>query len=137
MSLPDDEQLKSYLKGFRPVAPESLHTKRRSGATRRVFLLAAGAAACFILALLWIPRHAKQTLPTSTSSGPADALQNAMLQASRPNVNARQSQISAPVLAKLAFDDREAFDAFLTDKLRTQLPRMEGERSALRVLAKE
>ncbi len=137
MSLPDDEQFKSYLKGFRPVAPESLHTKRRSGATRRVFLLAAGAAACFILALLWIPRHPKQPLPTSTSSGPADPSQIAMLQASPPNVNARQSQISTPVLTKLAFDDREAFNVFLTDKLQTQLPRMEGEQSALRVLAKE
>jgi hypothetical protein len=45
--------------------------------------------------------------------------------------------MSTPVLTKLALDDSKAFDALLTDESQTVLPSMQGEQSALRVLAND
>jgi hypothetical protein len=45
--------------------------------------------------------------------------------------------LSTLALTKLALDDHHAFDEFMTDKVQSQFPRMNGEQSALRVLAKE
>ena len=137
MSLRDDEQFKNYLKEFQPVAPKPLPIKTRLSASRRVFLLAASAAACVTIALVWVPRHRKQILPNSSSNRTANASQVAIIQGRRGNINAKQAPISTPLLTKLAFDDRDAFDTFLSDRLQTQFPRMESDDSTLRVLAKE
>lgn len=140
MSIPDDEQFKSYLKEFRPIAPESLRTKKHSVATRRVFVLAAGATACLaalVVALLLVPHRQKPSQPAEAKESLADAPQLATLQASRPIASTPQLHMSTPVLTKLALDDSQAFDALLTNESRTRLPRMQSERSALRVLAKE
>lgn len=140
MLIPDDEQFKSYLKEFHPVAPESLPTKKHSIATRRSFILVAGAAACvaaLVLISLSVHHRHQPAQPTEISGSVADAQQLATLKPSRPIPNTPQLHMSTPVLTKLALDDSEAFDALLTDESRDGLPSMQGERSALRVLAKE
>lgn len=139
MSIPDDEKFASYLKEFRPVAPEPLPAKKHSVVTRRAFVLA-GAAACMaalVLGLLLTPHHQKSKQPTNIGRSSGDATQLATSQSFRTMASTPRLHINTPVLTKLALDDSAAFDALLADESRTELPRMQSEQSALRVLAKD
>jgi site-specific recombinase len=137
MTSPDDEQFKSYLKGFRPVPPEPLQTRRHSVRARRLFTLAAGATAglaAIVVVLLLPSRTRERIVSTADVSSPN---QETATRVARTLSSAKRSQMSTPALTKLALDDRETFNELMTEKLRTQFPSMNGEQSALRVLAKE
>jgi negative regulator of sigma E activity len=124
----DDEQFKSYLKSFRPVAPEPLPVERHLGRAGRLFALtvtaAVSLAAVVLVAVLLF--RARHRLPAANE-------QVAM----QPLESSNPSQIGTPILTKLALDDQEAFDEFMNEKVRTQFPPMNSEGSALRILAKE
>ena len=139
MSVTDDEKFKSYLKKFRPVAPEPLRAKRHPAGARVAFALA-GAAACtavVVLGLLLPLHHEKSNHSTNRGGSSTDATQLSTSPAPRPMVSTPKLRINSPVLTKLAFDDSAAFDALVADESRTELPRMQSEQSALRVLAKD
>jgi hypothetical protein len=51
--------------------------------------------------------------------------------------DAKSTDLPTLALTKLALDDHHAFDEFMTEKVQSQFPRMNGEQSALRALAKE
>jgi hypothetical protein len=133
MANSDDEQFKNYLNSFRPVTPEPLHVKRYPVRARRLFTLAAAAAsiAAIVLVVLLLSRSRQRVLsPTAGSSANQEI-------AWQPLASSSRSQLSTPRLTKLALDDHEAFDEIMREKVRTQFPPMNGEQSALRVLAQE
>jgi len=126
----EDEQFESYLKRFRPVAPQPLPAKKHLTKFRRPFAIAAGVAAALaatLIVVLLLSRSRDHALRTGANS-PA---------ASGAIANAEQATIAAPALTKLALENPEAFDALMTERLQRQMPLMKGEQSALRVLAKE
>ena len=74
MPVRDDEQFEKYLKQFRPVAPEALPVKEQVRATRRPWLVAAGAAvaapflAVIVSVFLHWPPHRPGEIRTSKLS---------------------------------------------------------------------
>ncbi len=132
----DDERLKSYLKEFRPVAPPPLPTKKRLFVRPRLVVAsAAGAlAATLVLAILFFYIH---ELGVPTHNGSPATQQITISQPCCPIVSLKQSTLGTPALTKLALEDSEAFGRVMTERLKTQLPAMEDERSTLRILAKE
>lgn len=138
MPILDDEQFERYLKEFRPVDPQPLPAKKHLIVSRHqltVVAVAAGAlAATVILAILFSRTH-EHGVPTGDAS--SVTRKATTLQPSRPIVSSKQSEMGTPALTKLALEDSEAFNAVMTEKLKTQLPTMKDERSTLRVLAKE
>jgi hypothetical protein len=127
----DEKQFESYLKSFRPVDPEPLPLggKTHSVGARRRSALAVTAVACMtaIALVLIVSSHNQQNgndQPAShTFSNSSD--------------NVKPTKISAPVLTRLALDDHQSFDEFMSEKVQSQFPPMKSEQSALRVLAKE
>ncbi len=129
----DEKQFESYLKSFRPVDPEPLPLggKTHSVGARRRSALAVTAVACMtaiaLVLVLIVSSHNQQNgndQPAShTFSNSSD--------------NAKPTKISAPVLTRLALDDHQSFDEFMSEKVQSQFPPMKSEQSALRVLAKE
>jgi hypothetical protein len=118
-----DEELVQNLRKFRPRAIRPLE-QRRTGNSSLKWLTAAAAVGLAGSMLFWYTQIHK-TKP----------LERIVAQTSieiRP-----QTHWSTPALTKLALDDGKAFDALLADESRNLLPSMRGERSALRVLAKE
>lgn len=138
MPVLDDEQFERYLKEFRPADPQPLPVKGYSPLFCHqwaVAALAAGAVtATVILAILFSRTH-EHGVPTGDASSVTQKATT--LQASRPIVSSKQSEMGTPALTKLALEDSEAFNAVMTEKLKTQLPTMKDERSTLRVLAKD
>lgn len=128
----DDDQFESYLKSFQPVAPEPLRLEKHPIRTGRLFVLSATAALSLLalVVVLALLSRTWQRLPPATPSANQKV-------ATRPRENTNRSQMSTPMLAKLALDDHEAFDELMAEKVRTQFPPMKDEQSALRVLAKE
>jgi negative regulator of sigma E activity len=138
MANPDDEQFERYLKSFRPVTPPSLRAKGHFFKARRPFAVAAGVAACVaatVIVVLLLFHARDHALPSA--NGSLVTHKTTRLQASHSIATAKQTEVSIPVLTKLALDDRETFNALMTEKLQRQMPPMEGGESALRVLAKE
>lgn len=128
----DDEQFESYLKSFHPVAPEPLKLEKHPIRTGRLLVLTT-TAAVGLVALVFVVTRFHRTwyrLPAATPSAN-------QLVVTRPRENTNRSQISTPILTKLALDDEETFDELMAEKVRTQFPSMKDEQSALRVLAKE
>lgn len=131
---PDDNQFETYLKSFHPVVPEPLPAKRSVRRSRRLLVLAATAAAGLAAAVIVIVLLSRSSQPVPQLTGRSSPTQEMDVQ----SLNlASRSQISTTLLTKLALDDHQAFDEFMTEKLRAQFPPMKDERSALRVLAKE
>lgn len=135
---PDDEQIKSYLKEFRPVDPQPLPAKKHLIVSRHqlaVAAVAAGALAATVTLTILFSRTHKHGVPTGDGSSVTQKATT--LQASHPIASSKHSEMGTPALTKLALEDSEAFNAVMTEKLKTQLPTMKDERSTLRVLAKE
>jgi hypothetical protein len=118
---PHDEDLELYLKKFKPRTIRRLDVRRQTGNSwlRR---MAAVVVFAGIISLWYAQRK--------TAKPP----EKPRIQAIR---NMPQTHMSTPVLTKLALDDSKAFDALLTNESRTVLPSMQGEQSALRVLAND
>src|ERR1700723_1405600 len=118
----NDEQFEKYLKNFRPVDPEPLpvRTKKHTAGANSRSALAACAVACLAAVALVI---------IVLSSGRGDAKGGGN--------DGRRVELTTMALTKLALDDRQAFDEFITDKTQSQFPPMSTEHSALRVLAKQ
>jgi hypothetical protein len=131
----DEKQFESYLKSFRPVAPEPLplRTKAYSDDARRRSALAATAVACLAAVALVsiVLSRSPQRANDQVGSQPANDVNPYGAN------NAKRAEISTPVLTRLALDDDYAFDQLMTDKVQSQFPSMKSEESALRVLAKE
>jgi hypothetical protein len=118
----DEDDLERYLKKFQPRAIRQLEVRRQTGNSwlRRM------AAAVVVLAgsiSLWYAQRKTAKPPEKPT-----------IQAVRSITNIH---MSTPVLTKLALDDSKAFDALLTNESQTVLPSMQGEQSALRVLAND
>lgn len=64
MPILDDEQFESYLKEFRPLAPDALRIEKQPGRARRLFVVmawsAAGAASLLLVFLWWYLRRPAQ-----------------------------------------------------------------------------
>jgi Spy/CpxP family protein refolding chaperone len=136
MHEPNDEQFENYLKNFRPIDPEPLplRTKTNSAGARRRSALAVSAVTCLAAAALVVialPRGHEGATEQSIERPSSDA------NAFRGTNDGRRQALPTIALTKLALDDRQAFDDFMTDKNQSQFPPMNTERSALRVLAKE
>jgi hypothetical protein len=136
--MPDtnDAQLESYLKSFRPLDPEPLplHVKTHSVSARRRSALAVFTVACSATVALVV---------IMLSRGPESSSEQLV---SRPFSDAGAfveskdgKRIGLPMigLTKLALDNHQAFEEFMTDKTQSQFPPMNAEHSALRVLAKQ
>jgi hypothetical protein len=130
----DDKQFERYLRNFRPINPEPrpLHIKTHSVSARRRSALAVSAVACLaVVALAFIVlSHGQGNESEQSASRPysdADAF-------SRSN-DAKRVELPTIALTKLALDNHQAFDKFMTDKTQSQFPPMNTEHSALRVLA--
>jgi hypothetical protein len=127
----DEKQFESYLKSFRPVDPEPLPLggKTHSVGARRRSALAVTAVACMtaIALVLIVSSHNQQNGNDQPASHTFSNLSD----------NAKPTKISAPVLTRLALDDHQSFDEFMSEKVQSQFPPMKSEQSALRVLAKE
>jgi capsular polysaccharide biosynthesis protein len=123
----DDQDIERYLKKFQLRAVRPLKMPRPTGSPQMRWLVAAAAlVVCAGGAALWLGKS--QTI-RSADLRAASHVRSTELRPQRP--------FNSPALTKLALDDSKAFDAVLTDKARTMFPDMQGERSALRVLAKE
>jgi hypothetical protein len=127
MPEPNDEQFQKYLNNFRPVDPEPLpvRTKKHAAGTNRRSALAACAVACLAavaLVVIVLPHSSRPTENQTPAGIP---------------VNTKHTEISVPLLTKLALDDRAAFDEFTREKVQTQFPQMKSQQSTLRILAKE
>lgn len=121
-----DEEMERYLRKFQPRAVRQLGVLRQ---TEKPWLRRLAAAAVVVFAAgisLWYAQRKTTKLP-----------ETAIVQDVRLTPSVPQTRMNTLVLTKLAFEDGTAFDELLTDESRTALPRMEGEQSALRVLAKE
>jgi len=124
--LEHDEEMERYLGKFQPRAIRQLEIPGRA---EKLWMRRMAEAAVLVLAVgvsLWYAHH-KTIAPPEIAKLP-----NAQLTRSGP-----QARMNTLVLAKLAFEDNTAFDTLLTEASRTALPRMEGQQSALRVLARE
>jgi hypothetical protein len=118
----DEDDLERYLKKFQPRAIRQLEVRRQTSNSwlRRM------AAAVVVLAgsiSLWYAQRKTAKPPEKPT-----------IQAVRSITNIH---MSTPVLTKMALDDSKAFDALLTNESQTVLPSMQGEQSALRVLAND
>jgi len=133
----DDVRFEQYLKSFRPVAPRSFHDKGQFSKPRRFFTVSAAAAASLaaivICALLFL-RTREQRVSTGAGSATTQRLTRV---APLATPNSQKPGLCIPALTKLAFDDPEAFNRLMDEKLKTQLPPMDGERNASRMLARQ
>jgi hypothetical protein len=136
MPEPNDEQFEKYLKNFRPVDPEPLpvRTKKHTAGANSRSALAACAVACLaavalVIIVLSSGREGANEQSVSRPFSDADALSGSN--------DGRRVELTTMALTKLALDDRQAFDEFITDKTQSQFPLMSTEHSALRVLAKQ
>lgn len=133
----DDGRFEQYLKSFRPVAPQSFRDTRRFYKSRRFFAISATAvaslAAAVIFALVFL--HTREHRVSTASGLPASQRLTTVNPLALPS--SRKSELSIPALTKLALDDTEAFNRLMDEKLKTQLPPMEGRRNALGMLARQ
>lgn len=133
---PDDVRFEHYLKNFRPIDPEPrpLHTKTHSVSARRRSALAVSAVACLAavsLSFIVLPRGQENESEQSASRPFNDA------DAFSESNDANRVELPTIALTKLALDNHQAFDKFMTDKTQSQFPPMNAERSALRILARQ
>jgi hypothetical protein len=121
----NDEDVERYLKTFQPRGVAPLRIPEQ---TRSAWASALAIAAAVILAgaiALWYGAR--------LTTGPSSIRANVDFYAGKSQPVARSN---VPGLTQLALDDNRAFEARLANDSRIMFPSMQGERSALRVLAK-
>lgn len=118
----DEDDLERYLKKFQPRAIRQLEVRRQTGNS-------------------WLRRLAAVVVVLAGSISLWYAQRKTAKPPEKPTIQAVRSitniHMSTPVLTKMALDDSKAFDALLTNESQTVLPSMQGEQSALRVLAND
>jgi hypothetical protein len=123
---PFDDETERYLKEFRPRAIRALEVspKARNILSRRL----ATAAAVTLLAggLLWYAHRDATRLREAANVQPSDV-----------NVATKSRYESTLALTRLALTDNAKFEAVLSEESRKVLPTVQGERSMLKVLAKD
>jgi hypothetical protein len=124
----DDERFKSYLKEFRPLAPEQLRLERSASPVRRPFVLTAWAGACVavLLVTFLVSQRFKPGQPADGNSGLAVG-PNGMTQTltiGRANALLSHSPSFKEAVDELSFQPHAA-------------PQSEGKQSALAVLSEE
>lgn len=122
MPIHDEEQFESYLKEFRPFAPESLHVEKQVVRARRPFVVAAWATACaasLLLAFLWWHRPKPAQLESASQ-----AVASQSLTLGRANALLVHTPSLKEACDELSFQPQPA-------------SRPEGKQSALAVLGKE
>ncbi len=130
MPIPEDERFESYLKRFRPVAPESLEIEQRGRATRRnwVFPARAAAVAIVLVAAVLLMPHRSNRMPS-----PALKIKGAAVE----QLSVQQSLTLGSANALLA---RAPSVKAAVDQMVFQVPVHQVEKnkqSALAVLSKE
>lgn len=129
-NIDNDEQFERYLRRFRPLAPESIKTRKHARDKGRLLVFAAWGAvtAVVVMAGLLILHH--PTKPTRPARGIAT------MTAVKQPANPQPLTIgSANALLAHAPSFNEAVDLVAFQSQATQLP--EGAQSALAVLSKE
>ena len=122
-----DERFEHYLREFRPLKPRAFpsQTRRLPELLRR---LAAAAVVTVVLGTsLWFAMHPSER-------GKTEIVTNGAL---APEQKATGPSLSLLQLTQLAVSDPVRLDAHLAAASRHVLPDFRGERSTLRVLAKE
>lgn len=111
-----DEQFESFLREFQPRRPRALPVAIRAGT-------------------LWMPRLAAAVVLLAAVGATFLTLSR---KASSPSAADKEgSNFSRAALTRLALEDPAHLDAVLDSSPRSELPRFDGEDSALRVLTKE
>jgi hypothetical protein len=121
-----DEDLERYLREFEPRAIQPLRIPRRVSSPQLGWLAAVAVVVLAGSVALWYGTRQ-----------PTGSVDSGAISEVRPSSPQRQMPINALALTKLALDDGQAFDTALRDESQAMFPSMRGERSALRVLAKE
>jgi hypothetical protein len=123
---PHDEQTERYLKEFRPKAIRELQVPPRSKPILwRRWAAVAALAAC-AGGIFWFSFR-----ESTLREGAANT------QALKTVVAGQQQHLSTIALTSLALQDEKKFDALLEEESRKSLPRLQGEHSSLKVLAKD
>lgn len=128
MPIPDDEQFETYLKQFRPTAPESLPTTsvRKVRTMGRPTALIATAAAIILLAIVGMRSQHKQVVTNvpMTKDGPTNILAKAPLTMRDANLLLVDAPSFKSAVNDLAFKSQ-------------RIPLAKNEQSAIHVLSKE
>lgn len=130
MPILDEQQFESYLKGFRPLAPESLPVELHPRTRRRRLVWtawAAACAACLVLALLLFSHRRNPTGPTAGNGNLSGVSQFAN---SRPLTLGRANALLAQVPSFKEAVDQLSFHS-------QPSPQSQGKQSALAALGKE
>jgi hypothetical protein len=119
----NDEQFENYLREFEPRRPRALELKGQPALDSWRRLAAAAAVVIALGTSLWLVLHSprRQGLQTLTVGTPEPV----------------RVPLSIVPLTKLAATDPARLDAELTAASRRVLPDFRGDKSTLRVLAKE
>ena len=121
----NDEEVERYLSGFQPRPVRSLVVCPRN---QRVWPLWSVAAVAIIVGGISFWYLRQET--TVTKHAPT-------VQQVWPSSAVLQDNLNAIALTRLALENDERFEKFLSDKSRTVLPGFQGENCAFRALAKE
>jgi hypothetical protein len=119
----NDEQFENYLREFEPRGPRALEPKRQPALDSWRRLAAAAGVMIALGTSLWLVLHSPRW----------QALQTVTVGTPRPV----RVPLSIVPLTKLAATDPARLDAELTAASRQVLPDFRGDKSTLRVLAKE
>jgi hypothetical protein len=123
---PHDEETERYLKTFQPRAIRELNLVPQPRAVFWKRLIAAATVVTCAAGLLWFNRYKAARLKSTADTRTAAV-----------SVQYHQPHPSILALTALALQDERKFDVLLDEESRTSLPRFQGERSSLRVLAKD
>jgi len=125
---PHDEQFESFLREFQPHRPRPLPVTSIHR-PKWVFRVAAAVLLTFAFGTSLLLLRREHALHNSHQIA-----KNASARAESPAVQLSLSPIS---LTRIALDDPSQFDAALANASRHELPNFQGDKSTLRVLAKE
>ena len=123
---PYDDETERYLREFRPRA---IHTLEVAPRTRNILsrrLAAAAAVALLAGGLLWFAHRKAARLQEAAN-----------VQPSKANVTRERRYESTLALTRLALTDNKELESLLVEESRKVLPTVRGERSMLKVLAKD
>ena len=118
-----DEELEQYLRKFQPRTVRRWEVREQAGSPWRLRLAVAAVVVLTASVSLWYAQR--------KTAKPSNHVAHAV------RASASVPHLSTPALTKLALDDSDAFDALLACQSSAVFPSMQGEQSALRVLAKE
>jgi hypothetical protein len=120
-----DKDIEQYLREFQPRAVRKLELERAASRTDWRQLAAAAVVLLALGTSIWFAHVSPTKVHEHT--------QPQVL----PGDHGQQRELNNLQLTRLALDDKEKFDEVLAEQSRRVLPDMKGERSALRILAKE